>query len=197
MLIVYAIALLFGGTLVLASVLLGHHDVDASSGAAALDHDVSVPTDDHPVDAHAGTLWLPFLSLRFWTFGAAFFGLTGVLFHSLALAGEGATLGLAIGAGLVCGLVAALVIRVLSRQEASSLPTELSFVGQPADVLLDVGPSLPGRVRLSVRGSSVDLPAVTEGPQTFARGARALVVEVVDGRARVAPLDGATDAKKT
>ena len=32
-----------------------------------------------------GGLWLPFLSLRFWTFGLVCYGLTGILLHALVL----------------------------------------------------------------------------------------------------------------
>ncbi len=54
-------------------------------------------------------------------------------------------------------------------------------------MLLDIGPGLPARVRVSVKVSLVDLPAETEAQVVIARGSRVLVLDVTDGRARVGP----------
>ncbi|MEZ0227303.1 MAG: hypothetical protein ACAI25_01655, partial [Planctomycetota bacterium] len=64
--------------------------------------------------------------------------------------------------------------------------TELGYVGLEGEVLLDVTAAEPGRIRVSARGSLVDLPARTDGP-SFLKGARALVVDVANGVARIAP----------
>jgi hypothetical protein len=179
MLTAYAICLCLGGVFVVSSALMGHGH-DHSGG---LDHGADHV--DHGGDSGSG-LWLPFLSLRFWTYGLAFFGLTGTSLEGLGASSGSHAFAVSAGVGLFCGTTAALVIRKLSRREVSSLPTALSYVGQQAEVLLDVGPALPGRVRLSVRGSMVDVPAATDGAELFARGQTVLILDVTeDGTARV------------
>jgi hypothetical protein len=182
---VYAVALFAGGVFVLASFFFGHHDLGGG-------HDFGHPGDhpdaaghEHAPDSGVSGIWLPFFSLRFWTYGATFFGLTGTLLHGLGVAGESATLASAAGMGVGCGSVAAIVIRSLSRREVNSLPTELSFVGEEGELLLDVGPGVPGRVRLSVKGSLVDMPATTDARETIARGSKVVVLDVTEGTARV------------
>src|SRR5580765_1029101 len=78
---IYIAALAFGGILLCASLVGGHDHADHHVG----DHD-----QDHGHDHDAGgaphaALMLPFLSLRFWIFGLAFFGLTGAVLHGLGL----------------------------------------------------------------------------------------------------------------
>ena len=122
MMTLYATALFLGGSLLMASAFLGGHDVG---------HGVHLAADHAPAPDGPGT-WLPFLSFRFWTFGVAFFGLTGVIFDGVGLAGEGATLAVAIGLGLACGLAGALILRALARRQPSSLPTEIGCIGELA-----------------------------------------------------------------
>ena len=185
MLTAYATCLFAGGVFVVSSAFFGHHDVDHGGlDHGGVDHDVG---HDHGAGEHGGEgVWLPFLTLRFWTYAVAFFGLTGVLLEGLKIQTGTVAVGASTGMGLFSGFLASLVMRKLARREVSSLPTALSYVGQPAEVLLDVGPNLPGRVRLSVRGSLIDLPAATDGPETFGRGQTILVLDMGDdGTAKV------------
>lgn len=180
--IVYAGALVGGGVLLLSSLVMGHHDGDLGG------HDVAHPGGVH--DGHhdpGSSLFLPFLSLRFWTFGATFFGLTGVLLEGLALAPPATALAVSSALGVGCGTTAAIVLRSISRIEVTSHVTDLACVGQKAEVLLDVGPSLPGRVRVAVRGDLLDLPAKTTGTETFTRGGQVLILDVQEGEATVGP----------
>src|SRR5581483_7770156 len=89
---IYATALAVGGTLLAASLLLGHHGVDHG-------HDFG-----HAGSGHEGPelgLVAAFLSVRFWTFALAFFGLTGVIFERVIPLADGKqVLALATGAGL-------------------------------------------------------------------------------------------------
>src|SRR5205823_2280036 len=121
----------------------------------------------------------------------AFFGLTGVLFERFALLADGrAILGLSCALGGGVGLAASALVRYLRSQHVTSVPTEIGYVGLLGEVLLDVTPEEPGRIRISARGSLIDLPARTEGPR-LARGSSARVLDMVDGVARVAtPDDG-------
>ena len=88
MLPIYLVTLIVGGVLVLVSVFLGDSDTDADVAAdidvdadldlaAGADVDADGSLDVGLIDALQA--WLPFTSMRFWTFFAAFFGLTGSL----------------------------------------------------------------------------------------------------------------------
>ena len=132
------------------------------------------------------------ISIRFWTFALAFFGLTGVLFEGLDLGHGTNVLALAIVLGATIGFFASWLVRQLRGQVVTSASTELGFVGLTGEVLLEVTKEEPGRIRISARGSLVDLPARTSSAR-LERGARALVLDVQDG---VASVSRAPDTKE-
>lgn len=191
----YVGGLIVGGGLLGASMLLGGHghDADADLDADA-DADLSGDHDhdhDHGSDlAHA--VWLPILSLRFWTFFSAFFGLTGTLLDGLGLAPPYTALGVALGMGFLCGYTTSALIRSLkSKQVDSGIDPERDYVGKSGDVLLDVAPGDPGVVRLHVKGVLVDLDAMVDpdGPR-LRRGEKVIVLGLAEGtKLRVAPFD--------
>ncbi len=178
---IYATALAVGGTLLLASLVLGHHGMDHG-------HDF-----DHGHDAGHGddgdvALIASFLSVRFWTFAFAFFGLTGLVLEKIVAVGDGRTIFvIAAVLGGVIGFGASFTFNRLrsGARSLATVPTEMSYVGLEGEVLLAVTPEEPGRIRISAQGSLVDLPARTDGAR-FDKGARALIVDVTDGVARVA-----------
>lgn len=194
MLPIYLGCLIFGGGLLAVSVLFGgDHDADADVDMdvdadvdADLDHDV-----DHDLGGTADALWLPLLSLRFWIFFLAFFGLTGLLLDGLNLASTGLAGGVAAGMGLFAGYTVSRLIRALKQDSVSSaVEPERDYVGKSGTVLLDIEPGDPGQVRLEVKGSLVDLaaePLADGGP--LRRGAKVIVVAYEGGRLRVAPFD--------
>ena len=155
------------------------HDLDAD-----VDHDVEVSGGVHlpAVVDKAGALtegtlpWLPFLSMRFWVFGSAFFGLFGTLATLLGLTTAGVTLGASIAVGVVTGGVAATVIRSLREAKSDSTVTEEDWKGAEAQVLLPISPERAGKVRVSIRDRTLDIKALSEH-QTLAPGDRALVVD--------------------
>ena len=178
MLPVYAAALAVGGTLLLASLVLGHHGAD------------------HPGFDHAGGhgdgsaevgLLASFLSVRFWTFALTFFGLTGLIFEHVVPLEDGRKVLLVSAAlGGTIGLAASFIVNKLRSQHVTSVPSEIGYVGLEGEVLLDVTPDEPGRIRVSARGSLIDLPARTESGR-LEKGSRALVLDVANGVAQVAP----------
>ncbi|MDD9934335.1 MAG: NfeD family protein [Myxococcales bacterium] len=186
---IYVFGLVLGGVLLAASMFGGDHDsdggdidVDADGDAdGGLDHGI----DDGPAHGDVAGLAALFLSLRFWSFFAAFFGLTGVVFEALELAGSMATLGLSLGMGMTCGLGAAYTIRALTRSEVGAVPGAADYIGQTGRVLLPVGGEGPGKVRLELKGTTVDVLAVTDDDQPLAVGDTALVVEMQDTTASV------------
>jgi hypothetical protein len=178
---IYATALAVGGTLLLASLVLGHHGADHA-------HDFG-----HGHDASHGeegdvALIASFLSVRFWTFALAFFGLTGLVLEKVVAVGDGRTIFvIAAVMGGTIGFGASYTFNRLraGARALSTVPQEMGYVGLEGEVLLAVSPEEPGRIRITAQGSLVDLPARTDGAR-FEKGARALVVDVTDGVARVA-----------
>ncbi len=177
--VVYLAALIFGlGTIALQFVMGGdgdaEADVDADLGADAdLDLDADADVDaggsgDAGEAHHTGHIdkdlgFLPiFLSLRFWTFGLLAFGLTGALLHFLRLASGGITAILASVMFLLAGFLASWSIRALSRAELSSGADRDDAVGQIGRVLLPCDPSRRGKVRIQLRGQTLDLIASTD-----------------------------------
>lgn len=203
MLPVYVGALALGGALIAASILLGGGkdaeaggDHDGDGGLDGHDHDLSHDHDadlshdhDHAlavshVSAAADGPWLPFLSLRFWTFALACFGLAGL---GLSLVGLPQVVVAPVSAllGLALGWATAAIFRRLQRDAVSGTIHLHQQRGAEARVLLAVGPHKLGKVRLLVDGQDVDLPARTSDPHLIEPGRQALVVEVQDGVAIV------------
>ena len=202
MLPIYLGSLTLGGILIGASILFGDGDVDADadfdvdldadldadfSGGLDPDHDMMLVVKD-PADAmvDAGT-WLPFLSLRFWTFAMASFGLSGALLYVFGVTGViaalvSATLAAGIGTG------ASWVFRALQTTQVSGNVGLRDVRGNEAHVLLPVGPDKMGKVRLLLDGQYVDLPARTQSKDMIERDNKVLVVDVSEGVADITPL---------
>jgi membrane protein implicated in regulation of membrane protease activity len=176
----YIFALVAGGILLGASVVLGGGDHDAHG------HDGGLES-DHAASAIDALTML--VSLRFWTFFLAFFGLTGVVLTLFELAPAWMTGIAAAGMGAAAGFGASLAIRQLSGRESNSAPTVAEYVGKTAKVMVAVGPAQLGRVRLSLRGATVDVLATTDDAQPLATGDEVLVVDMEGTTARVARLD--------
>jgi hypothetical protein len=182
MLAIYMTAAGVGGALILLPILLGHHGSVPGHGDAGHDH--AADTGGHGV--LESTLWLTVFSMRFWSYACAFFGFTGLLFTSLHLgASEEETLAISGATGFACGLVASAIIARLRSEAIAPVPSETGYVGVEAEVLLEIQPKEPGRIRLSSRGSLIDLPAQSQRGETFPVGARVLVVEAAGGVATV------------
>lgn len=209
----YVGALVLGGGLLVVSALLGDkaHDADLDHDIDA-DLDVDVDVVDADLDAdhdgHVGVgdaLWLPVLSIRFWTFFLAFFGLTGLSLEGLRLAGLvgapwGIVLGLSILAGVASGWLVSRIIQKLKHEKVSSeIVPEHDYAGKAAEVLLDVASGDAGLVRLDVKGVSVDVTAVLASPEVgpFKRGSKVIVLGFADGKVRVAPFETGDDDART
>jgi hypothetical protein len=194
MLPLYVGSLALGGVLIAATMLLGDVDTDADFDVDA-DLDVGLNGDydailvlKDPADAmvDAGT-WLPFFSLRFWTFALASFGASGIALHLLGVTGVlGAVVSALLGMGI--GTAAAWVFRQLQLSQPSGNVGMLDVRGTEATVLLSVGPDKLGKVRVTVDGQHIDLPARTQGDTTMNRNGKALVLSVDDGIANITPV---------
>ena len=192
---VYIGCLIVGGGLVVASFFAdSDHDVDVDVDVDAdfdldADHDIG---DASPSVDMAEALWLPFLSLRFWLFFSAFFGLMGTILTTFVLqeAQWQLGLGISLGVGFVLGYAGSKIIQTLRYQKVSSaVDPHRDYVGKRGQVLIDILPGTEGHVRLDVKGASVDLPAITEDGNSFERGASVIVLAYDDGKLKVAKFD--------
>ncbi|MHC4831849.1 MAG: hypothetical protein ACYTFT_16095 [Planctomycetota bacterium] len=224
MLPVYVGSLIFGGGLVAVSVLGGDGDSDVDADMdmdmdmdvdADLDFDADVDVDldmDADLDADTGglsgaadaahgiglsaALWMPLLSLRFWIFAIAFFGLTGTVFSVLGVNAL-ATLILAISIGVVSGFTVSKLVASLRRDHVSGdVDPGRDFVARSGDVLLDVAQGRPGQVRLDVKGVFLDVQAELLDPdgEPIKRGERVLVYATRGSSVLVLPLSGGRPA---
>ncbi len=207
----YLFSLIVGGVLLGASILLGgQDDVDGDVDADA-DADVDVDADaDADLEAEAdggldkdfghgdpaGFLYA-FLSLRFWVFFLAFFGLTGMTLDGLDLVSSpwiGLALAIAMGAGTGFGAVT--LIRRLGSDKDSRVTTDQDYIGKTARVIVPIRGAGMGKVRVDIRGSSVDLLASGLEDETYDDVEEVLIVEMDGARARVARMDPAKKADR-
>lgn len=200
----YVGCLIVGGGLVLVSFFSDtDHDADVDMDMdmdVDMDVDVDVDVDaDADVDVAtsvdgADALWLPVLSLRFWIFFAAFFGLTGTILHLLNQTTWQATLGISLGFGVGSGwLVSTLVRKLRSAKVDSNIDPQRDYVGQTGEVILAIEPGDPGLVRLTVKGVDVDVTAITEGNATLERGSQVKVLRYAQSTLCVIPLDAKSE----
>lgn len=191
----YLGALIFGGVLLGSSILLGGHD-DADldlDGDVDLDVEMDVDADadadmdkDLPIGGSSFLWWLR--SMRFWTFFLSAFGLTGMLLKGLGLAGEIPTLLAALSVGGTSGFMAAWVIRKLSDDDAGRAAGSSDYIGKSAQVLVPVRDQGVGKIRVRVRGQTVDLLA-TSDEENLTSEDEVIVIEMDGTRARIARLD--------
>lgn len=191
----YLGALIFGGVLLGSSILLGGHD-DADidmDGDIDIDADVDVDADvdaevdkDLPLGGDSFLWWMR--SMRFWTFFLSAFGLTGMLIEGLGLAGEIPTLITALSMGGISGFSAAWVIKKLSSDDSGRAAGSHDYIGKSAKVLVPVRSEGVGKIRVRVRGQTVDLLATTDEENLTSKD-EVIVIEMDGTRARVARLD--------
>lgn len=173
MLAVYVGSLLFGGLLIAASLFAGH-DTDVHVG----DTDHGDGGDGH--DQSQASAWLSLFGLRFWSFAAAFFGLTGILLHLFG----GPVLAvvapfIAAGVGIATGLGASITFRALSRETVGQLRGAGALIGREGRLLLPVSRGQRGKVRIAVPGSGdVDLVAEMDDGAALEAGTEVLIVDV-------------------
>ena len=176
-------------------------DVDMDAGADAhVDLDV-----DHSFDAsHALTVadashglepskkgkrkvWLPMLSFRFWTFGSAFFGLTGTLLTSLTGTAEVIAAVLSGATGVSVGTISAWMVRWLRKPVGESMRLS-EYTGQVGELMLPLREGGITRIKLQVKERHREMLARAVEPIDLAKGTRVIVLGVdKNGHAQIAP----------
>ncbi len=187
--ILYLSALIIGlGTIVVQLFMGGDGDaeVDTEAGAEVgpdMDHDLDADAGQGSHEVDAGFLPI-FLSLRFWIFALLAFGMVGSALHYLQLASPLFTLVMAVAMGLGSGTLASWVFRVLNRQAVTSGSSDADAVGHVGKVLIRVGKQGRGKVRIQLKGHTLDLLATTD-ESDIAEGELVLIEEMRDGQAHV------------
>ena len=169
-----ATAILGGGLVALSAFTGGDADVDA---------DVDADGGDAGTDVD-GT-WVPILSMRFWTFTLAFFGLSGMMLYwltGLAVTGQ---LAVAAPFGLLSGLGASWTLRRLQLSEISSSAQERDLLGVEARVLFPISSTSPGKIVYRVREREAEILALTDDDAPLEPGETAVIIGFEDGKARV------------
>jgi membrane protein implicated in regulation of membrane protease activity len=205
----YVFALVLGFVLLGASFLMGgDHDGDGDTDVSA-DADADVDVDhgdvdhadvDHAdMDGHADAghdahgdvagLFGVLGSLRFWTFFLAFGGLTGLVLDGLSLTGEYLALGLAIAVGYATGWTAVALLRRLSANDTGVAAGVSDYVGKSGELLISVGPGRIGKIRIELKGTTVDFLALAD--EEIGKGQEALIVELRGDKAVVASIGAA------
>lgn len=197
MLSLYIVCSVIGLALILLSAFAGHHDFSVGVHDVQLDHgaqDLNLGHDAHvehgggnAENAGEGGAWLPFLSLRFWTYLCAGFGITGLLLSLLTHTDPGLAVWLAVGTGLVCGLMVSYIYRICQVTSTDSMTREKDILGCEAKVLVAIRDKQPGRIRVCVKGDWVDFIALSSDGSEIPVGEQAVIVAMEDGKAMVIP----------
>lgn len=178
--IVFLAALILGaGTLAFQLVSMGDGDAEAHVGADAdAGADGSAHAAHQPHDASPASGFLPLvLALRFWSFAFLAFGLSGSLLYYLNLLGAAPAFGVALGTGLASGLLASWGVRQLQRAQSSSGAETSDLVGQVGRVLVPLTKARRGKIRVELKGQTLDFIASTDD-EALEAGAAVLVEEL-------------------
>lgn len=209
MLTTYWFCFAIGGVFVLLAMLggLDHFDFDHD-----LDHDadlaVHLDTDVELVDPGNGDrvlqhrpnhwAWLGVMkSLKFWTFGICFFGLTGLVLSSLSVPLPAVIVAIAaVIMGILCGGLVSGSLRALRHRKADSLVRSADLVGIAGTVEVPFNASSRGKVRLQIKGSILDVIAYTDEAREFQTGEQVLVVSTDQNRLWVVSADSLTSSRE-
>ncbi len=186
----YLFGLIVGGVLLGASLLLGGHG-EAEHGDGGGDHgEGGLSKELAGEGAGADFLLWRFKSVRFWTFFLAFFGLVGLALDGFGLLpASWMTLATAVGMGSLAGFGATEAVRRLSADTSGHAADVDDYVGKSVRVIVPVRTGGTGKVRLQLKGSSVDVLA--EGVEgDFEAQEEAIIVEMSGTKARIARLEG-------
>jgi len=166
--LLYVLALILGGGLLLVQLLGGgHHDgMDHFGGADHLGG-----ADHHPSQGPG------LLSTRSLTYGLFAFGFAGASLYLLRLTGPWAALAIAAAAGVAATLGVGSTLRAVGDPAASGEAALDEARGRSGRVLLPLTRDRPGKIRVQIKGQTVDLLATTASGELPA-GADVVVVDV-------------------
>lgn len=182
MIYLYIFALIVGGLLLGASLLLGGHGDHADAGHG---HEATPHSAGDPQGIESFMLWL--LSARFWTFFAAFFGITGVILDGFGVVANPIVAALlSVGMGLFAGIFASWLVRTMTAESSNSAVSTADYIGKTGRLLVGFGPGTTGKIRLEVKGSTIDLLCTAMDEGTYETRDEVLVIEMDGTRAKIA-----------
>ena len=147
---------------------------------SVLSKGVDVPTDS--------SIWLPFLTLRFWIYFAATFGLTGLALTFFKASQEPATLIASLITAAFVATIGSGIWRVLNRSQIDTSTKSNDFLGVSGKLSVATRQGSLGRVRLSVKGEWIDLTAISESGGDIEAGEEVVVVGIEGSNAKVMPM---------
>ncbi len=186
----YIVSAIVAGLLILISVLSGHgggegtlshdfsHELAHDTG-----HEITPQESGHGVD-HAG-IWIPFFSLRFWTYFFAAFGTIGVLLEVLNLSYGFSTFWWALAGGGVAGLTVSGLFEALKEGESNTDIGTRDLLGLEATVLVGLDQDRKGKVRCMVKGEMIDVLAISERSDGLLAGEKVVIVSMENDIAHV------------
>jgi len=175
----YLICLIAGGIFVLLSMMGGlGADVDMDFDA---DFDGDLEVGGGGLSAVAS-----FLSFRFFTLFATFFGMTGFLLGKVGYA-EPLILIISLILGFTIGLVGNIVIKKFAQKTISSGISDSDFIGKTAKVIVPFSGSERGKIKLQAKGQEALLMANSADSDDthFEVGEDVVVVELDGSTAKV------------
>jgi hypothetical protein len=169
------------------------HDIDIDADADAdvdLDHDVDVHHDLHVAGDAADALGFnPLLSLRFWIYALASFGLMGTVLTVLNVA-DVVHIPASIITGACIGYGVGWTFARLKRDVVSTDTHSRGLKGSEGEAVLAIGPGKTGKIRVRMGEQNVEMMATCAEDVLIPRGGAVLVVQVKEGKAVVIPLPG-------
>lgn len=184
MLSVYIGCAIVGMVLVVLASLHGVHGHDDLDSGDAEGHD------------HGGfdaLWWLPIFSMRFWTFFAAGFGLSGTTMTLLKSASSPAILAWSIGTGFVAGWLISMALRIARKGQSGSAPGRRDFEGKEAHVIVASAGNQPGKIRMALHGETIDVLATHQNGEPLILGEPVYIVEFNQSIALVLDQKALTD----
>jgi membrane protein implicated in regulation of membrane protease activity len=169
--LLYLLALILGGGLLLVQMLAGGHGHD-------VDHDLGHADDTHPYEGPG------LLSIRSAMYGVFTFGLVGGALHVLGLARPGWALAAGVTTGLLTMLFVGLTFKHLGDPAASGEAGFHEARGRRGRVLVACSREHRGKIRVLLKGQHVDILATTD-EESIPVGSEVVVAEVRDDVAHV------------
>lgn len=209
MLTAYIIAAIVGGGLILVSALGGltsglldgvESDSDLDLDQVDFDNDVSLDG-NHDISGHpdhaefvkeavaTSEFWLPFFSLRFWIYFMATFGLIGSIATIFSLAASWIVVLVSVLSALVMGTLVAYVMRFLMKNSFDSSILQEDFLGVSGHILVPPRNGEPGKIRMSIKGETIDMLALPPEGIELKRGEEVVVVQLEGTKVQVARLN--------
>lgn len=133
----------------------------------------------------------PLISFKFWTFFLCFFGLTGTVLSGLGLwSSLVGVLSASLVMGGGAGLWVAFLMHKFGSGEYDRAVSQREYLGAAAKVLVPVSNETTGKVRLRLRGRSIDMLAEPyKSSEQFDKGDECFVVDVDDGVVEVLSIE--------